>query len=271
MVGREIYQTSKRSSEKEDEEVVLEVRNLNRGRVIKNVSFKLKKGEILGFAGLLGAGRTEVARAIFGADPIDSGEIYVKGRRVHIKSPTDAVKHGIGYLSEDRKRYGLMLGLDVEDNIVIATLGRFLGRLGWVKRSKTSEEARMRVDELDIKTPSLQQKVKYLSGGTQQKVVVAKWLTRNCDILIFDEPTRGIDVGAKSEIYKLLNELAENGKSIIMISSELPEILRMSHRIIVMCEGRITGELMAEEATQERIMQYATMRTNSVISPSSRR
>jgi ribose transport system ATP-binding protein len=271
MVGREIYQTSKRSSEKEDEEVVLEVRNLNRGRVIKNVSFKLKRGEILGFAGLLGAGRTEVARAIFGADPIDSGEIYIKGRRVHIKSPTDAVKHGIGYLSEDRKRYGLMLGLDVEDNIVIATLERFLGRLGWVKRSKTSEEARMRVDELDIKTPSLQQKVKYLSGGTQQKVVVAKWLTRNCDILIFDEPTRGIDVGAKSEIYKLLNELAESGKSIIMISSELPEILRMSHRIIVMCEGRITGELMAEEATQERIMQYATMRTNSVISPSSRR
>ncbi len=270
MVGREIYET-KRNREKEDEEVVLEVRNLSRGKAIRDVSFKLKKGEILGFAGLLGAGRTEVARAIFGADPIDSGEIYIRGKRVHIKSPTDAVKYGIGYLSEDRKRYGLMLGMDVEDNIVIATLERFLGRLGWVKKARTSEEAQRRVEELEIKTPSLQQKVRYLSGGTQQKVVVAKWLTRNCDILIFDEPTRGIDVGAKSEIYKLLNELAESGKSIIMISSELPEILRMSHRIIVMCEGRITGELIAEEATQERIMQYATMRTNSVTSPSSRR
>lgn len=260
MVGREIYETSRANPETTSREVVLEVKNLNRGRVIKNVSFNLKKGEILGFAGLMGAGRTEVARAIFGADPIDSGEIYVKGKKINIKSPSDAVKSGIGYLSEDRKRYGLTLGMDVEANIVLATFEKFLGFLGWVNRTKTRAEAQLRVDELRIKTPSLQQKVKYLSGGNQQKVVIGKWLARDCEILIFDEPTRGIDVGAKSEIYKLLNDLAESGKSIIMISSELPEILRMSHRIVVMCEGRITGELGAEEATQERIMQYATNR-----------
>jgi ribose transport system ATP-binding protein len=260
MVGREIYETSKVDLENSSNEVVLEVKNLKRGRTIKDVSFKLKKGEILGFAGLMGAGRTEVARAIFGADPIEGGEIYVKGRKVNIKSPMDAVNRGIGYLSEDRKRYGLALGMDVETNIVLATFEKFLGLLGWVRQDKTRAEARSRIEELKIKTPSLKQKVKFLSGGNQQKVIIAKWLTRNCDILIFDEPTRGIDVGAKSEIYKLLNELAEKGKSIIMISSELPEILRMSHRIVVMCEGRVTGELSATEATQERIMHYATMR-----------
>ncbi|HHV61389.1 MAG TPA: sugar ABC transporter ATP-binding protein [Firmicutes bacterium] len=262
MVGREIYETSRANPENASQEVVLEVKNLNRGRVIKNVSFNLKRGEILGFAGLMGAGRTEVARAIFGADPIDSGEIYVKGKKVDIKSPRDAVKCGIGYLSEDRKRYGLMLGMDVETNIVLATIEKFLGFLGWVNKARVRAEAQSHVDELRIKTPGLQQKVKYLSGGNQQKVVIGKWLARDCEILIFDEPTRGIDVGAKSEIYKLLNDLAESGKSIIMISSELPEILRMSHRIAVMCEGRITGELSASEATQERIMQYATMREN---------
>ncbi|NPV81143.1 MAG: sugar ABC transporter ATP-binding protein [Firmicutes bacterium] len=267
MVGREIYATSRADLESGGQEVVLEVRNLNRGRVIKDVSFRLRKGEILGFAGLMGAGRTEVARAVFGADPIDSGEVYVRGRKIDIKSPRDAVRHGIGYLSEDRKRYGLMLGIDVETNIVIATLERFLGFLGYVNRAKIRTEAQAHVDELNIKTPSLQQKVKYLSGGNQQKVVIAKWLIRNCDILIFDEPTRGLDVGAKNEIYKLLNDLAASGKSIIMISSELPEILRMSHRIIVMCEGRITGEFGASEATEERIMQYATMRENGARYP----
>lgn len=260
MVGREIYESSRLNVENAGQEVVLEVKNINRGRMIKDVSFNLKRGEILGFAGLMGAGRTEVARAIFGADPIDSGEIYVLGQKVHIKSPSDAVKHGIGYLSEDRKRYGLTLGMDVESNIVLAAFEKFLGFLGWVNRGKTRVTAEYFVEALKIKTPGLQQKVKNLSGGNQQKVVVGKWLTRDCSILIFDEPTRGIDVGAKSEIYKLLNDLAQQGKSIIMISSELPEILRMSHRIIVMCEGRITGELSAAVATQERIMQYATRR-----------
>jgi ribose transport system ATP-binding protein len=260
MVGRTIYETAHVIHEKTDKEVVLEVRNLKRGRQIKDVSFELKKGEILGFAGLMGAGRTEVARAIFGADSISSGEIFVKGKRVNINTPVDAVKHGIGYLSEDRKHYGLAIGMDIEDNIVLATFKKFVGPLGWVYRNMTKATGKKFVDDLKIKTPSLQQKVKNLSGGNQQKVVIGKWLARDSEILIFDEPTRGIDVGAKSEIYKLLNELADQGKSIIMISSELPEILRMSHRIIVMCEGRITGEMDADEATQERIMEYATKR-----------
>ncbi|MCR4431895.1 MAG: sugar ABC transporter ATP-binding protein [Tepidanaerobacteraceae bacterium] len=264
MVGREIYETARHEAANKSNEIILEVKNLNRGRAIKNVSFYLRKGEILGFAGLMGAGRTEVARAIFGADPVDSGEIFIKGKKVTIKSPKDAVKYGIGYLSEDRKRYGLILGMDVETNIVLAAYEKFQGVLGYIKQNKTRKKAKSCIDELKIRTPSLQQKVKYLSGGNQQKIVIGKWLTRNCDILIFDEPTRGIDVGAKSEIYKLLNDLAQSGKSIIMISSELPEILRMSHRVIIMCEGRITGELDAKDATQERIMQYATKRENAI-------
>jgi ribose transport system ATP-binding protein len=233
---------------------------LNRAGVLKDINFTLKKGEILGFAGLMGAGRTEVARAVFGADRIDTGEIYVQGRRAQIKTPRDAVRYGIGYLSEDRKRYGLALGMDVESNVVLAAFKKFLGRLGWVNRGKTRRTAQQYVETLAIKTPTIQQRVRNLSGGNQQKVVIGKWLTADTDILIFDEPTRGIDVGAKSEIYKLLNDLAHQGKSIIMISSELPEVLRMSHRIIVMCEGRITGELSAAEATQEGIMKYATQR-----------
>jgi ribose transport system ATP-binding protein len=260
MVGRTIYESAPEVPETPNPEVVLEVKHLNRGAVIRDVNFNLKRGEILGFAGLMGAGRTEVARAIFGADPIDSGEIYVFGQKVQIKSPGDAVKYGVGYLSEDRKRYGLALGMDVETNIVLATFKKFLSMFGWVNQAMTRETAEHYVKALKVKTPSLQQQVKNLSGGNQQKVVIGKWLTRNCDILIFDEPTRGIDVGAKSEIYRLLNDLAQQGKSIIMISSELPEILRMSHRIVVMCEGRITGELSFAEATQERIMTYATQR-----------
>lgn len=261
MVGRTIYESSPEVPDNPNPEVVLEVRNLNRGAAIKDVSFQLKKGEILGFAGLMGAGRTEVARAIFGADPVDSGEIYVKGVKVAINSPRDAVRHGIGYLSEDRKRYGLALGMDVEANIALASFEQFIGPLGVVNNGKMRATAERYVGALAIKTPSIQQLVRNLSGGNQQKVVIGKWLTADTDILIFDEPTRGIDVGAKSEIYKLLNELAHQGKSIIMISSELPEILRMSHRIIVMCEGRITGELTAGEATQEGIMRLATQRS----------
>jgi ribose transport system ATP-binding protein len=260
MVGRTIYESAPEVPEVPNEDVVLEVQNLNRGRQVRNVSFDLKRGEILGFAGLVGAGRTEVARAIFGADRATSGTILVRGRPVQIRSPQDAVRAGIGYLSEDRKRYGLALGMDVETNIVLATFRRFLRWLGWVDTSKTNQTAHRFVEALAIKTPSLQQRVKNLSGGNQQKVIIGKWLTANTDVLIFDEPTRGIDVGAKSEIYKLLNELAHEGKGIIMISSELPEILRMSHRTVVMCEGRITGELSSAEATQEKIMALATQR-----------
>ncbi len=260
MVGRTIYEAAPEVPENPSQDVMMEAKNLRRGNVLKDVSFVLKKGEILGFAGLMGAGRTDVARAIFGADSLDSGEIYVKGKLAHIKSPRDAVAHSIAYLSEDRKRYGLALGMDVEANIVLASFQKFLAWLGWVDATRTRDRAKVMVDMLAIKTPSLQQKVKFLSGGNQQKVIVGKWLTADTDILIFDEPTRGIDVGAKSEIYKLLNELVQQGKSVIMISSELPEILRMSHRIVVMCEGRITGELTNAEATPEAIMKLATQR-----------
>jgi ribose transport system ATP-binding protein len=262
MVGRTIYQDSPRVPKNGDQPVVLEVKNLNRGKEIIDVNFHLKRGEILGFAGLMGAGRTEVARAIFGAESVDSGDIYIHGEKVAINHPKDAVRHGIGYLSEDRKRYGVVLGMDVENNTVMACFTNFLQKLGFVDDKATKKTVLTYVKKLDIRTPSIAQKVKFLSGGNQQKVVVGKWLTADSEIMIFDEPTRGIDVGAKSEIYHLLNELAEQGKSIIMISSELPEILRMSHRIIVMCEGRITGELTAEEADQVKIMTYATMRNN---------
>jgi ribose transport system ATP-binding protein len=240
-------------------EVLLDVRHLARGRAVRDVSFTLRRGEILGFAGLMGAGRTEVARAIFGADALEAGEIHVRGQRVVIKAPEDAVRHGIGYLSEDRKHFGLATGLDVETNIVMPSLRRF-ARAGFVDSAATRRAAQDGVRRLRIKTAGVGQPVRLLSGGNQQKIVIAKWLLRDCDILFFDEPTRGIDIGAKSEIYQLIRELAAQGKAIVLISSELPEVLRMSHRILVMCEGRITGELPGGRATQEDIMRLATRR-----------
>ena len=260
MVGRPLFEGDGPSEPAADNEIVLEVRNLNRGRAIKDVSFTVRKGEILGFAGLMGAGRTEVARAIFGADKIDSGEILVRGNKVSIQSPADAVKHGIGYLSEDRKHFGLATGMSVASNIVLATMKRFLSFSFVLKQSVIRDSGNSFVKQLDIKTPSLEQKVSLLSGGNQQKIVIAKWLVRDSEILFFDEPTRGIDVGAKSEIYKLLNALAQQGRAIVMISSELPEVLRLSNRILVMCEGRITGEVSSADATQEKIMRLATQR-----------
>lgn len=209
----------------------------------------------------MGAGRTEVARAIFGADPLDSGEIFIKGKRQNIKNPSDAVQHGIGYLSEDRKQFGLLVGMDVKTNIAMASMKDYVKPFGWMHVSKVDQQSEELIKRLKIKTPSGNQLVKNLSGGNQQKVVIGKWLTRDSDILIFDEPTRGIDIGAKDESYKLLHDLAQQGKSIIMISSELPEILRISHRVIVMCEGKITGELKNDEkASQEAIMTLATKR-----------
>jgi ribose transport system ATP-binding protein len=260
MVGRTVFEATPELPETVDPNIVLEVSGLNRGRQVRDVSFQLHRGEILGVAGLVGAGRTEVMRAIFAADQPESGTIKIKGQPANIRTPSDAVQHGIAYLSEDRKRYGLALGMDVEVNTVLASLSRFANRLGWVRTGATRKQAQEQVTALAIKTPGIGQRVKNLSGGNQQKVVIAKWLTADTDILIFDEPTRGIDVGAKSEIYRLLNDLAKQGKSIIMISSELPEILRMSHRILVMCEGRITGQLTSAEATQEKIMTLATQR-----------
>lgn len=261
MVGRTLTDETVSIPDLTGAEVALEVKGLNRGREIRDVSFSLKKGEVLGFAGLMGAGRTEVARAIFGADPRDSGEIAVHGRKVEIRSPVDAVRAGIGYLSEDRKHFGLALGMDVADNVALASMHRFTGGAGQLNDEAMRKTARDFIKSLGIRTPSERQEVRLLSGGNQQKVVIAKWLLRNCDILIFDEPTRGIDIGAKSEIYKLLADLAAEGKAIIVISSELPEILRVSHRIAVMCEGRLTGTLPGGAGTtQEDIMHLATAR-----------
>ena len=260
MVGRVIMGEQKACSAcPADAPVILEVKNLNAGKEVKNVSFQLRKGEILGFAGLMGAGRTEVARALYGADARQTGEIYINGKKVKIKTPSQAVKNGICYLSEDRKRYGLMLDKSITDNSAIASVEDFInfGIINDAKMRDVSAEANAK---LRTKTPSMEQLLKNLSGGNQQKVIIARWLIKNADIFIFDEPTRGIDVGAKSEIYTLMDELVKQGKSIIMISSELPEVLRMSDRIVVMCEGRKTGELDISEATQENIMQLATMR-----------
>ena len=259
MVGRVIYETPKTKNQvPQGAPVVLRAEHLS-SAVVKNVSFELKKGEILGFAGLMGAGRTETARLVFGADPRLGGKIYVHEKEVDIHSPEDAVRSGIGYLSEDRKAFGLAVGLSVADNVILSTMDA-VTRFGIVLKQKVDEMAQRYVDKINIKTPSLVQIVRNLSGGNQQKVVIAKWLAKNSEILIFDEPTRGIDVGAKSEIYKLMNQLASEGKSIIMISSELPELLRMSDRIMVMCEGRMTGEPDISEASQESIMHYATLR-----------
>jgi len=244
-------------------DIALEVRDLNCGPLVRNISFTLRKGEILGFAGLMGAGRTEVARAIFGADAHPTGDILVKGRKVSIRTPRHAVTNGIGYLSEDRKRFGLATGMDVQSNVVMSNLAKYLA-MGFFLRKRAIRDTTSRfIKVLNIRTPSAAQEARLLSGGNQQKIVVAKWLDRDCDILFFDEPTRGIDIGAKNEIYRMLRSLADQGKAIVMISSELPEVLRMSDRIIVMCEGRITGELLPQQATQERIMQLATQRETS--------
>jgi len=260
MVGRVIMGDQKEKSCVDcDAPVVLEVKNLKAGREVKDVSFTLRKGEILGFAGLMGAGRTEVARALYGADPKQSGEVYINGKKVKIRNPEQAVKHGICYLSEDRKRYGLMLDKSVTNNTTIASVDDFI-KAGLINDGKMRDASAEKNALLRTKTPSMEQLLKNLSGGNQQKVIIARWLMKNSDIFIFDEPTRGIDVGAKSEIYNLMDDLAKQGKSIIMISSELAEVLRMSDRILVMCEGRKTGELDISEASQENIMQYATMR-----------
>jgi len=260
MVGRALRTDAQPEGVREDREVLLSVEGLSTRALLKDVSFELRKGEILGFAGLMGAGRTEVARAVVGADKAEGGTVRVRGRPVSIQSPADAAKHRIGYLSEDRKHFGLMLEQDVNANITVSSLSELFSSFGFMKDRAMRTKSRQYVDSLRIKTPSILQTAKYLSGGNQQKVVIAKWLLKNCDILIFDEPTRGIDVGAKEEIYGLLNDLAAQGKSIIMISSELEEVLRMAHRIVVMSEGRVTGTLSAAEATQERVMHYATLR-----------
>jgi len=263
MIGRVTYEQPKeKSNVPPDAPVVLKVEGLS-SKDVENISFELHKGEILGFAGLMGAGRTELARLIFGADNKTGGDIYINGKKTDIRSPGDAVRNGIGYLSEDRKRYGCILGMRLADNVVLPSLGNYVKGL-FLNEKKISKDAAEYVGKIDIRTPSVDQMLKNLSGGNQQKVVVAKWLIRNCDILIFDEPTRGIDVGAKSEIYKLMTALVNEGKSIIMISSELAEIFRMSDRILVMSNGVQTATLGIEEADQHKVMSYAVQHSHVV-------
>jgi ribose transport system ATP-binding protein len=256
MVGRDLSEQFPKETVPRGEEV-LRVENLTQGRRLRNISFALHKGEVLGIAGLVGAGRTELVRALFGADPIDSGKIFIDGQRVFINSPRDAIRHGLALLTEDRKRQGLILGMSTRENITLSVLEALTPTI-FTSRRKESELSQKYIDSMAIKTPSQDQLVINLSGGTQQKVVLAKWMATHPRILIFDEPTRGIDVGAKVEIYKLMNALVKEGVAIIMISSELPEVLGMSDRIMVICEGQVTGFLTREEATQEKVMALAT-------------
>ena len=226
--------------------------------MFSDVSFSLRRGEILGFAGLMGAGRTEVARAIFGADPLDAGKITFNGRELSISSPQDAIKEGIAYLSEDRKSDGLAIKMSVAANTTLANLGELSNRFGLIDFRKHDEVTKRYVDLLNIRTPSIEQTVRLLSGGNQQKIIIGKWLFRQSRILFFDEPTRGIDVGAKFAIYKIMDELAAQGIGVILISSELPEILGLTDRIAVFHQGRITGVLETAKTNPEEIMRYAS-------------
>ena len=259
MVGRDLGNIYPRREALQQRIPVLKVNGLTRKGVLNDINFTLYRGEILGFAGLMGAGRTELARAIFGADSIDSGTLKLNGKETVIKDISDAIQQGISYLTEDRKKEGLALNLSVERNIMLGNYPEYSDRFGNVDSRRCQQTSEEQVKALRIKTPNLEQAALNLSGGNQQKIIIARWVCKDTDILIFDEPTRGIDVGAKLEIYELMNRLVAKGKSIIMISSELPEVLGMCDRILVMRSGRITGELSAKEATQEKIMQYATL------------
>ena len=238
-------------------EVWLEAKGLNEAGVLHDVSFKAHAGQITGFAGLVGAGRTETMRAVFGADKLDSGEIYVKGEKVHIRTPKDAIKRKIAFLTEDRKGQGLVLNLDVRTNLVLANMKGFSNG-PFLDKDRIEQAGNDNVSALKIKTPSLNEVVGQLSGGNQQKVVIGKWVNTDADIFIFDEPTRGIDVGAKRDIYLLLGNLVRQGKAVIMISSEIPELMGICDRIMVMCEGNYSGEVSREEFSQERIMTLAS-------------
>ena len=256
MVGRELTSMYPKSVVPLGE-VVLEVNDLSTENLLKSCTFNVRRGEIVAFSGLMGAGRTELARAIIGADKKTSGEIKLHGKQLNIRMPQDAVKFGIGLLPEDRKHDGLILGMSVGNNITLANLKKTT-KWCFLNTKVENEYGNKYIQAMGIKTPSLKQRVKYLSGGNQQKVVIGKWLMTDCEVLIFDEPTRGIDIGAKAEIYRIMCELAKRGLAIIMISSELPEVLSMCDRVIVMREGEIVGEIDRQNATQEKIMRLAT-------------
>lgn len=257
MVGREIKETYPAREPCISDEVILEVRNLC-GNGLTDISFQVRKGEVLGFAGLIGSGRTELAQLLFGVRPKTGGQIIFKGKEISPKTPQAAIDMGIALVPEDRKKQGAILDIDIKGNINMPILKR-ISKLSFIKKKEEKRIANEYKESIRIKTPSLTQKVKNLSGGNQQKVIIAKWLASNADLIIFDEPTRGIDVGAKYEIYTLVNTLVKNGKTVLMISSEMGEIMGMSDRIIVLSEGRITGSLNKDEFDQEVIMSMASI------------
>jgi ribose transport system ATP-binding protein len=264
MVGRELKEEANPPREKPQQNgaEVLRVENLGRDW-ISGVSFSLRAGEIFGLAGLVGSGRTEVARMIFGADRHQTGKIFLDGREIHPRSPAEAISLGIGLLTEDRNQQGLIMGLSVQENIVLSSYDKL--RAGWrINWRRVKATAQTHVERLRIRTPSLQQQVANLSGGNRQKVVLARWLTTNCRVLIFDEPTWGVDVGVKREIHALIRNLAAESRAIIVISSDLPEVMSLADRLGVMWEGRLAGILAREEATQERIMHLATGHTEKI-------
>jgi len=257
MVGREIKEKFPRVECKKGKKI-FEVKNLNAGRMVRNINFSLYEGEIVGFAGLMGAGRTETTRAIFGVDQKEGGQIILDGKEVTIHKPEDAIKAGIVLAPEDRKKDGLCTKLSIRQNIALPNLDLLCNKLGVVSAKKETEMCGKAVQNLKIKTPNVEMLAGNLSGGNQQKVVVGKWLARNSRVVIFDEPTRGIDVAAKVEIYNLMNELKKQGIAVMFVSSEMPEVMGIADRIIVMCDGRITGEVMARETTQNEILNLAT-------------
>jgi ribose transport system ATP-binding protein len=263
MVGRSIEdQFPRRRPEIGD--VLLEVRDLSREGVLEDVSLRVRAGEVVGIAGIVGAGRTELARAIFGVDPVDSREVRVRGERMRSGDLREAKHRGIGFVTEDRQGQGIVPPLSVAENLALASLERYT-RAGLLNRRQERSQAEKMIEDLNIRTPGPDQEVRYLSGGNQQKVVIGRWLLADSEVMIMDEPTRGIDVGARVEIYELMNELTENGAGILMISSDLPEVLGMSDRILVMSGGRITGEFSAEDATQEKVMALATQASEAAV------
>ena len=263
MVGREIKEKFPRVHCEKGKKI-FEVKHLNAGRMVRDVSFSSYEGEILGFAGLMGAGRTETTRAIFGVDPKESGEIWLDGREIKIKNPMDAIRQGVVLAPEDRKKDGLCTKLSIRSNIELPNLDIACNKLGVVNRKKVTEMVETAKRNFSIKMPNDEIDAGSLSGGNQQKVVVGKWLARESRVVIFDEPTRGIDVAAKVEIYNLMNDLKKQGISVIFVSSEMPEVLGIADRIIVMCDGRITGEMMVQDATQEKILELATRFENKI-------
>lgn len=257
MVGREIKEKYPRV-ECELKDKILEIKDLYSNHKVRNINFELYRGEILAFAGLMGAGRTETSRAIFGIDSKDSGRIFLEGKEIFINNPGDAINEGIVLVPEDRKKDGLCTKLSVKDNIALTNLDDICNRYGFVNKTKENDMVDETIKKLDIKVGSSNSNAETLSGGNQQKVVIGKWLTKKSKVVIFDEPTRGVDVAAKVEIYNLMNKLKKDGIGVIFLSSELPEVLGMSDRVLVMCDGKITKELITKDTNQDEIIKYAT-------------